>query len=454
LAPLEARYRAAAGDPKALRTLRHVVAIERWGQRRLRVALGDAPFERDESGAYAPPDDAPYERVLDELRVRAETVALARRVAAEDKAGGRRRAQRMGPLTAAGWLRYLRLPRRPRSRCGSGRADAEPGRDLVEQPVERARPRRRASAGRRGTRSAGASRSAASPARWPPRPTPGSPRRARPAPGLGVADRLPGRRRRRHARDQAATSSSQPASSMAATRRPPGRRARRRSAARRRSGARSAAAGAGTPTAAGRWRAAPRGPAAPGAGSLRPLGVGGGGGAQLGEQRRRAPLGELGLERGAQRRVGGRRRGQPALQRVDVEAGAAHHQRPRAARQRRGDRVLGRRGPGGDVHRPSGGTGRPGGGARGRARPRSAWRCRRRSRGRPAARRRSPPRGRDPPAAPPGAARPPSCRWPWARPGRGSTGGVGRHGATVPRATRTSGRWGAPAAATAAADRC
>ncbi len=108
LAPLEARYRAAAGDPKALRTLRHVVAIERWGQRRLRVALGDLPFERDASGAYAPAADAPYDRVLADLSgVRAETTALARRIAAEDKGAVVVEHNSMGPLSAAGWLRYL-----------------------------------------------------------------------------------------------------------------------------------------------------------------------------------------------------------------------------------------------------------------------------------------------------------------------------------------------------------
>jgi len=107
---LEARFRAAAGNPKALRTLRHIVTIERWGQRRLRVALGDVAYERDESGAYAPAADAPYERVVDDLRgARAETVALARRVADERKAAVVVEHNSMGPLTAGGWLQYLHV---------------------------------------------------------------------------------------------------------------------------------------------------------------------------------------------------------------------------------------------------------------------------------------------------------------------------------------------------------
>jgi hypothetical protein len=110
LAPLEARFRAVAGDPKALRTLRHIVTIERWGQGRLRVALGDRPYARDESGAYAPASDAPYEGLLDQLRAtRAETVTLARRVADEGKAAVLVDHNSLGPLTAAGWLQYLNV---------------------------------------------------------------------------------------------------------------------------------------------------------------------------------------------------------------------------------------------------------------------------------------------------------------------------------------------------------
>jgi hypothetical protein len=107
---LEAHFRAAAADPKAPGQLRHVIAIERWGQARLRAALGDVPFLRDASGAYRPPDDATYEHLLGELRsARAVSVELARRVAAEGKAGAVVEHNSMGSLTAAGWLRYLRL---------------------------------------------------------------------------------------------------------------------------------------------------------------------------------------------------------------------------------------------------------------------------------------------------------------------------------------------------------
>jgi len=109
LAPLVARYAAATDAAKAGEVLRHVIGIERWGQRRLRVALGDAAFERDEHHGYKPSDDLPLVALIDELRTtRAETVALARRVATEGRAGVRVEHNGIGPLTAGGWLRYLR----------------------------------------------------------------------------------------------------------------------------------------------------------------------------------------------------------------------------------------------------------------------------------------------------------------------------------------------------------
>lgn len=109
LTPLVARYAAAADEAKAAKTLRHVIGIERWGQRRLSVALGDVAYERDEHHGYKPPDGLPLDALVDELRgTRAETVRLARRVAAEGRAGVAVEHNGLGPLTAGGWLRYLR----------------------------------------------------------------------------------------------------------------------------------------------------------------------------------------------------------------------------------------------------------------------------------------------------------------------------------------------------------
>ena len=110
LTPLAARYAAATDATRAAETLRHVIGIERWGQRRLRVALGDVAYERDEHHGYRPPEESPLGALVDELRAtRAETVALGRRIAAEGRSGVAVEHNGIGQLTAAGWLRYLRL---------------------------------------------------------------------------------------------------------------------------------------------------------------------------------------------------------------------------------------------------------------------------------------------------------------------------------------------------------
>lgn len=88
--------------------LRHVIGIERWGQRRLQVALGE-PFDGGGHRPFLPPDDAS----LDRLRVlftttRADTVTLARRLAdAELDPKLRIRHDELGEVSVNGWLAYL-----------------------------------------------------------------------------------------------------------------------------------------------------------------------------------------------------------------------------------------------------------------------------------------------------------------------------------------------------------
>lgn len=102
---------AEAGEDAAARTqLRHVIAIERWGQNRLRVALGDQAFERDESRGYAPPEDEPRTQLIERFDgVRRATVALARRVADADAGAIVVEHNSLGPISARAWLRYLQV---------------------------------------------------------------------------------------------------------------------------------------------------------------------------------------------------------------------------------------------------------------------------------------------------------------------------------------------------------
>ena len=105
-----AAYAEAAEEAAARKQLRHVVAIERWGQNRLRVALGDVAFERDESRAYAPPEEEPLAQLIERFdAVRAETVAVGRRVASADAGATKVEHNSLGPISARAWLRYLQM---------------------------------------------------------------------------------------------------------------------------------------------------------------------------------------------------------------------------------------------------------------------------------------------------------------------------------------------------------
>jgi hypothetical protein len=114
---IEAHCAAAADSAFNRKLVRHMVGIERWGQRRLRVALGEPPVT-DEYDAYRPSPDLSWRAVQAEFRAtRQHTVELARQI---EQAGADARAARVphnafGPLSVRGWLRYLSLHARGES---------------------------------------------------------------------------------------------------------------------------------------------------------------------------------------------------------------------------------------------------------------------------------------------------------------------------------------------------
>lgn len=94
--------------PQAAATLRHITGIERWGQRRLQVALGES-FVEDEYDGYQPAADADLATLREEFRfTRQTTVALAQKLAAADMGDQVKiRHNQFGPITVRGWLSYL-----------------------------------------------------------------------------------------------------------------------------------------------------------------------------------------------------------------------------------------------------------------------------------------------------------------------------------------------------------
>lgn len=109
-AQLKARMAASADTPANCQHLRHIIGLERWGQRRMRVALGE-PFINDEMDDYQPPVDLNLSELIDVfLNTRDETVHLARRCAADPRAESAIvHHNQLGPLSIRGWLRYLDL---------------------------------------------------------------------------------------------------------------------------------------------------------------------------------------------------------------------------------------------------------------------------------------------------------------------------------------------------------
>ncbi len=107
---LLARRAARAADTDANRaTLTHIIGIERWGQNRLRVALGQREFTRDEHHPYKPGAGASLRELQDLLsQTRAQTVDLARHLhAAPPRDDLTVEHNGLGPLTPRAWLRYL-----------------------------------------------------------------------------------------------------------------------------------------------------------------------------------------------------------------------------------------------------------------------------------------------------------------------------------------------------------
>ncbi len=88
--------------------LRHVIGIERWGQRRLRVALGE-PFVLDELEGYKPSYAVKWPALQTEFRnTRHETIALARKLGkAKIDPSLKILHNSYGLLSPRGWLRHL-----------------------------------------------------------------------------------------------------------------------------------------------------------------------------------------------------------------------------------------------------------------------------------------------------------------------------------------------------------
>ena len=106
---LKDTFAAAKDNPDNRRLLSHIVGMERWGQSRLRVALGE-PLTMDEYDDYRPPREAPWPALQDAFsETRQQTVALVRQLGQAQVANIKVPHNQFGPLSVRSWLRYLDL---------------------------------------------------------------------------------------------------------------------------------------------------------------------------------------------------------------------------------------------------------------------------------------------------------------------------------------------------------
>jgi len=105
---IEKRAAGAGGRANNRETLAHVVGIERWGQQRLRVALGE-PLVLDEYDTYRPEGDWP-ELVQSFRQTRQETISLIKSIRmARLDLGTCIRHNQFGEISLLGWIFYLKF---------------------------------------------------------------------------------------------------------------------------------------------------------------------------------------------------------------------------------------------------------------------------------------------------------------------------------------------------------
>ncbi len=102
------RLQGAPDTPHNREVANHIVGIERWGQRRLRVALGEPPI-MDSYRGYCLPEGVNLEVLCSAFTdTRRDTVELARELGfTYTKAQTKVRHNDLGELSVGGWLAYL-----------------------------------------------------------------------------------------------------------------------------------------------------------------------------------------------------------------------------------------------------------------------------------------------------------------------------------------------------------
>lgn len=90
------------------KTITHLIGIERWGQSRLKVAMGE-PLLQDEYDGYRPAQDTAWHALKEHFEAtRQQTVELAHALGTQHVNPSQTVMHNMyGDMTLRGWLKYL-----------------------------------------------------------------------------------------------------------------------------------------------------------------------------------------------------------------------------------------------------------------------------------------------------------------------------------------------------------
>ncbi len=108
-ASLEQQLAKLPDNTRNRQVLNHIIGIERWGQSRLRVALGQA-FVQDEYNGYRPARETDWVTLRQQFaQTRATTVSLVRDLDKANVAERKVLHNMYGDLSVKAWLRYLNI---------------------------------------------------------------------------------------------------------------------------------------------------------------------------------------------------------------------------------------------------------------------------------------------------------------------------------------------------------
>jgi hypothetical protein len=104
---VQKRMTEAGATPSNREKAYHVIGIERWGQRRMRVALGEELLA-DRYHGYRPAPDLAWQDLGAAFHAaRQDTIALTRQIEQADTEAVLVPHNSLGELSVRGWLRYL-----------------------------------------------------------------------------------------------------------------------------------------------------------------------------------------------------------------------------------------------------------------------------------------------------------------------------------------------------------